>query len=297
VEEAPVDVVFELPGADTVLLFPSVLVVREGADRPWQVLRPVLPPGASAHRIVHALGRYWLATSSGLLGADALAGPWERAAAPAGGREVRALAGDAASLHVATPGDLLRAVVAAPEVAPPARAALEGSDPEIAAVHRAALAYLDLDPSRMQALRRGAGRRGWLPVMSFRVGHQDDRSRGDDWDQQFVSGETRHLYDRDNASGRELDLSLTLSWDLGDVAFLDDEIDVSRESRSVIQLRDDVLDEVTQLYFERRRVLTELAGESASSARAPSLRQRAAELAAGLDAWTGGWFTRHAQAP
>jgi hypothetical protein len=133
--------------------------------------------------------------------------------------------------------------------------------------------------------------------MSFRVGHQDDRSRGDDWDQQFVSGETRHLYDRDNASGRELDLSLTLSWDLGDVAFLDDEIDVSRESRSVIQLRDDVLDEVTQLYFERRRVLTELAGESASSARAPSLRQRAAELAAGLDAWTGGWFTRHAQAP
>jgi hypothetical protein len=296
-EEAPVDVVFDLPGAETALLFPSLLVVRAGADRPWQVLRPILPPGATARRVAHALGRFWLATDSGLLDAETLAGPWQRSVAPAGGREVRAVVGDADTLHVATAGDLLRAVVVAPLSAPPARAEGAGSDPPIGAVHRAAIAYQGLDPGRMEALRRGAGRRGWLPVVSFRVAHQDDHARSDDWDQQFASGETRHLYDRDQSSGRDLDLSLTLSWDLGDVVFLDDEIAVSRESRSVIQLRDDVLDEVTQLYFERRRVLTELASVGAASERAPSLRLRAAELAAGLDAWTGGWFTRHARAP
>ena len=64
----------------------------------------------------------------------------------------------------------------------------------------------------------------------------------------------------------------------------------------MIELRDDVLDEITQLYFERRRVLVELA-----AAEAPGdtlrLRLRAAELAAGIDAWTGGWFSRALREP
>jgi hypothetical protein len=61
----------------------------------------------------------------------------------------------------------------------------------------------------------------------------------------------------------------------------------------VIKLRDDVLDEVTQLYFERRRVMVELfARPDAPPAEKLRLRLRAAELAAGIDAWTGGWFAR-----
>jgi len=60
----------------------------------------------------------------------------------------------------------------------------------------------------------------------------------------------------------------------------------------VIELRDDVLDEITQLYFERRRTLRQIAALGADSPEAEPLHQRAAELAAGLDAWTGGWFSR-----
>jgi hypothetical protein len=55
-----------------------------------------------------------------------------------------------------------------------------------------------------------------------------------------------------------------------------------------------VLDEITQLYYERRRVLAELSG-AGDSAAALRLRLRADELAAGIDAWTGGWFGRHTQ--
>ena len=65
----------------------------------------------------------------------------------------------------------------------------------------------------------------------------------------------------------------------------------SREAREVIELRDDVLDEITQLYFERGRVLVELAAAQTPE-EALRLRLRAAELAAGIDAWTGGWFSR-----
>jgi len=88
----------------------------------------------------------------------------------------------------------------------------------------------------------------------------------------------------------------SLTSDLGDGVFNPDEIDVSRELRSVIALRDDVLDEVTQLYFERRRTLAQLA-QPASEAEAAALRLRSAELAAGIDAWTGGWFSRALRSP
>jgi hypothetical protein len=73
---------------------------------------------------------------------------------------------------------------------------------------------------------------------------------------------------------------------------------VSKEAREIIELRDDVLDEITQLYFERRRTLLQLASQSsARGAEAARLRLRADELGSGLDAWTGGWWSRAASAP
>jgi hypothetical protein len=58
-------------------------------------------------------------------------------------------------------------------------------------------------------------------------------------------------------------------------------------------LRDNVLDELAQLYFDRRRALLALDSQpDKGSPEAVALRLRAEELAAGLDAWTGGWFSR-----
>ncbi|MDH5566952.1 MAG: hypothetical protein OEY15_09830 [Myxococcales bacterium] len=293
-----VDAVFDVPGADTLLLLPSAMLLRASAADGWRVLRPSLPPGAAALRIAHALGCYWLATDTGLVRADTLTGPWQRAAAPAGRLPVLDLAGDGSSLHVAGRQGVLRAVLAEPEAAPPAPPATLGAgDPPITEVHRAALAYLALEPSRMRALRRGAARRGWLPILSVRLGHDRDTVQRREYDESFLSGATRNLFDESRDQARDLAVDLTLSWDLGDAAFHPEEIDVSRESRAVIELRDDVLDEVTQLYFERRRTLGQLAALDPEGADALPLRHRAAELSAGLDAWTGGWFSRRAAAP
>jgi len=293
-----VDLAFDLPHAEVLVVFPSALVAREHPHGDWRVLRPALPPGASAVRIAFALGRYWLATDTGLVVAESLGGPWHRAAGPAGRLPVRALASATASLHVATRAALLRGVPAPPVLsrAGPARAALP-ADPEITQVHRVALTYLSLQPARMELMRRGVERRGWLPILSFRMGHDRANLRRRDFDQSFVSGATHDLFDEQLDRDRELAMDLTLSWDFGDVVFHPEEIDVLRESRAVIELRDDVLDEITQLYFERRRVLGQLVELDGASMEARALRQRAAELAAGIDAWTGGWFSRHVAAP
>ena len=87
-----------------------------------------------------------------------------------------------------------------------------------------------------------------------------------------------------------------VSWDFGDIAYHPESIDVSREAREIIELRDDVLDEITQLYFERRRVLAVVALQPDSPA-ASELQLRAAQLAAGIDAWTGGWYGRQLETP
>jgi hypothetical protein len=295
VDGAPVDVVFDIGGADVVAVLATAFAVRETRSTPWRLVRPALPPGAQAQRLAAAHGRLWLATDRGLLVAPAFEGPWVRAAAPAGTADVHAVVGDVGQLYVAAGDRVLRARVAAAAPAPSGdyRLRTPEGDPAIEHVHRAALAYLDLRPARIGALRRGLSRRGWLPIVALRLGHARDEEISVDRDESFVSGATRLLVDRDSQRTRDQDLSLTFSWDLGDIAYHPEQIDVSREAREVIKLRDDVLDEVTQLYFDRRRTLAELgARPDAPPAEKLRLRLRAAELAAGIDAWTGGWFTR-----
>ena len=87
--------------------------------------------------------------------------------------------------------------------------------------------------------------------MSLRFDYDADRDTSEDWDQSFVSGDTRKLYDYQLARRRDMGGSVLFSWDLGDTLYNPDAIDLSRESRQRIALRDDALDEINQLYFER----------------------------------------------
>ncbi|MBW2269373.1 MAG: hypothetical protein JRH16_12430 [Deltaproteobacteria bacterium] len=291
----PVDVAFDIGGADAVVLFADALAVRAERESEWRVLRPTLAPGARIQRLVAAHGVAWLATDRGLWSAPALTEIWTRAASPVGTRPVGDLVGHGEQLFAASDTAVREAHERsrAPLDQRPALPIPDG-DPPIAALQRAALAYLDLESAHIRALRRGVEQRGWLPVVSLRVSGGGDRDRDVDFDEAFVSGEMRHLVDRSHTRSHDFDASLTLSWDLGDVAYHPEAVDVSREAREVLKLRDDVLDEVNQLYFERRALLAQLAmgGAALAPEEALRLRLRAAELAAGLDAWTGGWFDR-----
>ncbi|MBW2578617.1 MAG: hypothetical protein JRE38_11180 [Deltaproteobacteria bacterium] len=305
-QRPPIDIALDVGDAEVAVVFESDLVVREAANADWEQLRPTLPPGASALRLAAALDRYWLATDRGLLVAPSLRGPWRRAHNNSGSDAIFDLETGEGALYAATDTGLAVARFAAdfstsPDGAEPAsdlavaievpQPILDPSEPDVHSVHRAALRYLSLDPGRIASLRRGVSRRGWLPILSFRATRDRNRSHHWDYDQSFVSGEMRHLYDRDDDDDRDLELQLIVSWDLGEIVYHPEEIDVSREAREIIELRDDVLDEITQLYFERRRVIAAFAMQPDSPA-ASEYQLRAAQLAAGIDAWTGGWFGR-----
>jgi hypothetical protein len=280
-------------------------------------VRPELPAGAKLTRLGTGAGGYWLASDRGLLVATSLHGPWRRASPPVGTSAIWAAAGSPSALYVAASAGILgsglssgaggqgtaesavpRAAVADPPESVPARSRVPvAADPPVAEVHRVAIGYLGLGRARLEALRGRVLNRGWWPLVAVRGDSDWDRRRTTDRDQSFLSGEVRHLTDRDRDRGDFYGVSLTLSWDLGDIAYEPEVIDVSRETREVIELRDDVLDEITQLYFERRRILAALAAADPLAADTTGLRLRAAELAAGIDAWTGGWFSERVNAP
>lgn len=272
------------------------LLVRD-ADAGFEAHRPALPPGATPLRLAAAAGRLWIATDRGLLGADSPAGPFDRAPAPAGA----AIAADVAVtpggvVLVATSRGLVTGAAAdAPGAAP--AASVVGCDPPVLDVQRAALAYLALGGDPARAMRRGVRLRGLLPVVSLEAAENRDRDAGWSYDEAFISGGYHHLSDRDDARSNERELALRLSWDLGDTVYNPEQIDVSTEARRLIELRDDVLDEVNQLYFDRQRALATRAAVPPDSAEALRESLRASELAAGLDAWTDGWFGARAACP
>ncbi len=305
---APTDLVTGLPGIEVAVLYPRSLAVLGPGLATFQVVRPAWPPGAVARRLVAGAGRLWLATDLGLLSAPGFAGPWRRSEPPAGSAAIRSVAVTAANGVLAASGlgllhgsPVLRASTAPPVEIPSADSAKSAGgpkagrrrDPDIRSVHRASLRYLDLGPERMRDLRSGLAFRGWIPSVSVRIAAARDRSRQRDYDEAFVSGDTRRLYDHEQERSLDLEASLLMSWDLGALAFDDDSIDISREHRLIVSLRDNVIDEINQLYFERLGLLERLAHPGpAPDLDRRALQLRANELAAGLDAWTGGWFSR-----
>ena len=268
------------------VVYASALALYSPSSQRWQVWRPAWPPGAQPRRYARALGRHWLATDRGLLFANQLAGPWQRATAPLGALSVAAIAGGSDVLYAASALGAFRsggdgfALTASPS-----------GDPPIAQLQRAVLVHQGLGPEFVDAMRRGAARRGWWPRLSLVLGYEAQGARNDDFDQSVVSGVTHYLHDRERERDREFEVGLALAWELGDVAFDPEQVDVSREARALVALRGDVLDEVTQLYFDRQRVLGEALTLPADDPRRAALALRARELAARLDGWSGGWFS------
>jgi hypothetical protein len=164
---------------------------------------------------------------------------------------------------------------------------------QIQALQRAALSYLELSPQRMRELEERARRTGLWPELRASLGYDRDTSSGVDHDEVFTSGVQTRLFDSGSDRSHGYDVGISLVWELSELASPDHALAISRERRSLVTLRDQVLERVNHLYFGRLRVLAQLdALGEADSAKRAELELDAAELAAQLDAWSGGVFSR-----
>jgi hypothetical protein len=279
-------------GAATLLCVPEGLWLVEGDGARWIGLSL-----AGLRGLARTGTTVWAASERGLLG---LPVPDLRASKPFAPEPARALpraVGDVAvgsrGLVVATAGGVARLALERPL---PSQAGLRRHRPahaEAEELRRAVLVYLSLSPHALARAERRAAQAGLLPSVRATFGLDRERGHSDDRDEVFSSGAIRDL--ADSASDRETSASvgLQLTWALDRLRDPTDVIAISRERRERIELRDEVLDRVNRLYFERLRVLARLASlPDGPGDERLELEIRERELRAGLDGWSGGAFSR-----
>ena len=142
-------------------------------------------------------------------------------------------------------------------------------------------------PDKIRGWRAGAMWRNWLPKFTVSL----DRSRNQTIASATSSGHTTFSVGPEDESYK---VGFGFTWDFANLVWNPDQISIDNRSRLMVQLRQDILEEVTRLYFERRRLVAEFQGNPTGDPILLHERQlRVEEATAQLDALTGGWFSLH----
>ncbi|MCK5180082.1 MAG: hypothetical protein KAR32_11170, partial [Candidatus Omnitrophica bacterium] len=166
-------------------------------------------------------------------------------------------------------------------------------EPNINEVHQMAIDYAEVSHEKIKIWRRQARRKAWLPELDIGVDGDRDWSRSDSIWGSYTSGGQQHVGPDDKTHGEDLGWDVSFSWDLADLVWSTDQTTIDSRSKMMVELREDILNEVTRLYFERRRNQIEFVVNSTTDWRLRVEKEmRIEELTALIDALTGGEFSR-----
>ena len=93
-----------------------------------------------------------------------------------------------------------------------------------------------------------------------------------------------------NDFGKDFDIDFT--WDLGDILFSPSQTSIDVREKLMVELRDELVSEVTRLYFERRRMQLDLLIFKPEEKKVMDQWLRLDELTAQIDGMTGGFFSK-----
>ncbi|MDP3041524.1 MAG: hypothetical protein Q8N62_02150 [Candidatus Omnitrophota bacterium] len=171
------------------------------------------------------------------------------------------------------------------------RASLSGEylkdEPRIRDLQEAAIKYAQVNPEKILQWRKDAAKKAFLPRINVGL----DRNSTDLW--HWEGGSTTKSGDDVLRRGREsIDWDISLSWDLSDLIWNDAQTSIDVRSKLLVELRNDILDQVNKLYFERLRVKSELDNLALEDRHKRFQKQlKLEELTASLDAITSGYYS------
>jgi photosystem II stability/assembly factor-like uncharacterized protein len=158
-------------------------------------------------------------------------------------------------------------------------------EPRINEVQEAAIKYAEVGMEKIIEWRRKAKIRAVLPKLTFGLDRSEDTNY-----EIYTSATTHYVFEGPDDKSNGWDISL--SWDLADLIWNESQTSIDVRSRLMVQLRDDILDEVTKIYFERLRVKMELDNLSIEDRKKRFEKElKLQELTAQLDGLTGGYFS------
>ncbi len=163
-------------------------------------------------------------------------------------------------------------------------AALAAADPPVAAVQRAAAEHDGVDPERLRAWVARPRSAHWLPRVTLDASRTDRDTRV-----VGVTGTVESDYLRLSPS---IQYGVRLSWDLDQLVFSRDEPAAAWTASRLIDRREERVRRATRLYFQRRRLLAQLALDPPREAIQRAERENQVdEITAELDELTGGLFS------
>jgi len=165
-------------------------------------------------------------------------------------------------------------------------------EPEIRKVQKWALEYYKLEPTRMHNLARNARLKGLVPNLTVGLSnslHNAFRNTRDGLYPSLPSTPDNPdgLKELEKTTSDELGWSMSATWDLDRVIFNGEALD----AKSLYSLEENLVREVTTLFYSRRRVLASLImSPPADDEEYFYELMRLEELTATLDAFTGSKF-------
>lgn len=163
-------------------------------------------------------------------------------------------------------------------------------EPDIRAVHAMVLEYSKTDARYVEAWLAASKTAAALPELSLK--YQYDNDYGNDYDYLTLSSDEEATA---SLSGADVDIGhgveVKASWDLNKLVMSSERIRVISETQDIVKLRDKVLDEVTRLYFDRRRLQVDMLLNPGDLKAQLKSQLQLQELTAQIDAYTGGRFT------
>ena len=159
------------------------------------------------------------------------------------------------------------------------------NEPTINETIAMAIEYAEVYPEKIEKWRSRAEFKALLPKVNFGI----DNSRSDTIKFYSNPSDSWIYGPLDRTEGWDLNFT----WDLADLIYNQHQTTIDIRSKLMVQLRDDIVDEVTRTYFERRRLQVEFLMDPPGVL--PLLlrkRLRMQELTACLDGLTGSHFSR-----
>lgn len=228
-------------------------------------------------------------------------------------REARGRLGSVEELRVLPLSDLalsnLRShasVAIVVDTQPPADAAMTtagdvlsqfNGEPTVRQVQQWASNYANIDPERVKRWLTQSTTFATLPQLSLEFRLRNDFDQGFDYfdevglDPRDPAGNYFPVI-QDADQGQTQEMKVKMVFDLDKLIMSSERIRVINEAQDIVKLRDQVLGEVTRLYFERRRLQAErLLAPKSDPLAVVKEELRLMELTANLDALTGGAFS------
>ncbi|MCX5692813.1 MAG: hypothetical protein NTX47_03910 [Candidatus Omnitrophica bacterium] len=161
------------------------------------------------------------------------------------------------------------------------------NEPSIKDVQNAAIEYAEVHPDKIKEWRKSAGKKALLPNVSVGL----DRYVTDYWHWDSGTNPDTLQKGKDTVSW-----DIAMTWDMGELIWNEDQTSIDTRSKLMVELRDDIINEVTRIYFERRRLQIEMLALPPHDLKISLEKElRLQELTADIDALTGGYFSAHLQ--